>query len=69
MGLGPCFHCHIAIKQVLVESNTTPVNLHDTFVRKQCTACHNPHSSVQPVLLKQNPENYQKVKHTLSQDE
>ena len=53
-----CAHCHTFVRDVLVNTSKAPLNVHDTFREKGCTACHDPHAAPHKHVLKEPVETY-----------
>ncbi|MFC1591038.1 cytochrome c3 family protein [Thermodesulfobacteriota bacterium] len=50
-----CSGCHMFVQKVLVIKSGGPVNLHQTFITKNCARCHDPHSAPYDKVLKLEP--------------
>jgi len=57
---GMCADCHISTRRILTQSAGTTINAHDGYIRKKCSACHDPHAGPYQYQLKEPVENYEK---------
>jgi predicted CXXCH cytochrome family protein len=59
-----CSDCHNFVRGIMASASSVPINIHDSFITKDCTQCHDPHSSKNKHLLKldQDVERYIKYK-------
>jgi predicted CXXCH cytochrome family protein len=53
-----CARCHTFVRDTLAGKSKTPLNIHDTFQEKKCTACHDPHAAPHEYVLKKPVETY-----------
>jgi len=61
-GIIPCYRCHNYIERLVRNKPGRQPDIHhslDGFAGRTCTSCHDPHSSIYPDLLKDQPETYQ----------
>lgn len=57
-GITSCYQCHNYVKNLIRGKKGKPENIHESFLRKKCSSCHNPHSSPYQHLLKEEPASY-----------
>ena len=50
-----CSGCHMFVQETLSQTASAPINVHLTFKETLCSACHDPHSSPYPYMLKKDP--------------
>jgi predicted CXXCH cytochrome family protein len=53
-----CARCHTFVRDTLAGKSEAPMNIHDTFQEKACTACHDPHAAPYQHVLKEPAEKY-----------
>jgi predicted CXXCH cytochrome family protein len=53
-----CSRCHTFVRDTLAGKSKAPLNIHDTFQDKACTACHDPHAAPYQHVLKEPAEHY-----------
>jgi len=53
-----CSQCHTFVRDILASASKMPLNIHDTFQEKLCTACHDPHAAPYKHVLKEPVETY-----------
>ncbi len=53
-----CARCHTFVRDTLAAKAGAPLNIHDTFREKACTACHDPHAAPYQHVLKKPSETY-----------
>ena len=53
-----CAQCHTFVREMRERRTDAPLNIHDTFQKKSCTACHDPHAAPYKHVLKQPVETY-----------
>jgi predicted CXXCH cytochrome family protein len=58
LDLETCADCHRYVQETLSNNTTAVLNVHQTFEKKLCSACHDPHSALYPYLLKDTQESY-----------
>ncbi len=56
--LKSCARCHTFVRETLTGRSPAPLNIHDTFQEKACTACHDPHAAPFQHVLKKPLETY-----------
>ncbi len=50
--LSACSSCHMFVEEIMSEAVSGPVNIHQEFVSKKCSKCHDAHSAPYEHLLK-----------------
>jgi len=58
VAIAVCAGCHTFVRDTLIGKSKTPMNIHDTFREKACTACHDPHAAQHEYVLKEPVETY-----------
>ncbi len=53
-----CARCHTFVRDTLAAKAGAPLNIHDTFREKACSACHDPHAAPYQHVLKKPSETY-----------
>ena len=56
ISLKTCAQCHIFVQRTMSESALAAVNIHQEFVTKKCSRCHDPHSSPYEHMLQLDKE-------------
>ena len=59
---GVCADCHITVKNILRQAALEPPPVHDRFLQKCCTDCHDPHGGPYRYQLKEPASTYDKEK-------
>lgn len=55
---GSCSDCHITVKNILQKAAKGPLTVHDRFMQKRCSECHDPHAGPYQYQLKKPLEAY-----------